>query len=194
MMSVSIKPDMKTVAAAAYLLRDVQNGLPRAIKAASRRTLDTSRSRTVKAVGKDLNVRQRDIYRPGDPRSPVRVNLRDAGGLMKVAGRRIPLGRFAARWGGRDTPGATYQISRSGGRKTFAHSFIPQLKTNYRGIFVRRGRDRLPLKEAFGPSVPQVAENQPEVQSLLDHEAAEIFEKNLSSQVDRLLQRSRARG
>jgi len=188
-MDVSIEPT--SLRRARRELANIRNGLPRAISTAVRRTTDTARSRIVKAVAKDLNIKQRDLYKRGARKRPIRQKFERAGslitgGVVEVTGRRIPLGRFAAR---QTKAGVSYKIDRGGSRKTITSGFIPRLDSGYQGVFKRKGKNRLPIVERFGPSVPHVAAKQPAVAGLMRFDATNLLDQNLGSQVDRLLKR-----
>lgn len=42
-----------------------------------------------------------------------------------------------------------------GKRKLYRHAFMAQMKSGHMGIYRREGRERLPIKEMYGPSVPR---------------------------------------
>ena len=133
-------------------------------------------------------------------------------------GGRIPLSRFGAKQKAR---GVSYKITKGGGRKTAEGAFLATMPTGHTGVFQRfeaRGAPnasfggrrwkpgrrralpptlprelRLPIVELFGPSIPHVASQHPGVQQVIEQEAGQEFITELSSQVDRVLQRRKAR-
>lgn len=172
-------------------LRGIKRGVPRAISSSIKRSTSSVRSRLVKGIASNINVRQRDLFGRGKRRavrqrtfpSPMATT-----GHIEVTGRRIPLSRFSARQTKR---GTSYKIDRGGGRKMIEGAFIARMRSGHVGVFSRVGGGRS-ITELHGPSVPHVAENEPKVRRLMRVEAGEIMEHNLASQVDRLLKRSRA--
>lgn len=64
---------------------------------------------------------------------------------------RIPLYQFQARQTRR---GVSYRLPGSRGRNE--HAFIAQMATGHVGVFMRRTKRRLPIKELFGPSLGHV--------------------------------------
>jgi|SRR5581483_5356549 len=50
--------------------------------------------------------------------------------------------------------GVSYVIQ--GGRKVFPNAFIATMKSGHRGVFIRKGKSRLPIKELFGPALSTV--------------------------------------
>ena len=190
-MAIEVKVEPESMRRVQRELAGIRNGVPRAISGAVKRTADTARSRIVKAVAGDVNIVQRHLYERNNKRRPIRQRfIRDGsmiiGAEINVTGARIPLGRFAAR---QTRQGVSYRIDKTGGRKKITDAFIPKLSSGYKGVFMRgAGRKMIQL---YGPSIPHVAENRPDVQAVLNFDASNIFQKNLDSQVDRLLRRSR---
>jgi len=61
-------------------------------------------------------------------------------------------------------------------------------KTVGYGIFRREGKNRYPLEQQYGPSVPQMVDNE-DVQEAVEKGAQERLSKNLEHEVDRHLQK-----
>lgn len=73
--------------------------------------------------------------------------------------KRIPLIQFNAKDSGSKLTkalggGVSYNVGDM--RKAIPNAFIATMKTGHRGVFVRVGRKRLPIKELFGPSIGKV--------------------------------------
>jgi len=191
-------------------LAGISNGVPKAIAVAVQRSLDTFRSRLVKGVAGDVAVKQKQIYEKNNRRRPVRTRLvrgqnrHVEGGVIDVGGTsgsndgvpasaRIPLGRFNPKPTGRKLKpdGVKYKLRTGGGAARIQADatgpFIVHFKSGYVGVF-RRDSVRQRLVQLHGPSVPEVALN---TFRMTNADMAAILEKNLASQVDRLLQRSR---
>lgn len=85
------------------------------------------------------------------------VRLDEGVARIQATGSRIPLIAFKAR-GPEPSRGrgrVTYDLGQ--GRKTLPGGFIATVGTGrHRGVFVRKGKARLPIREAFGPSVVHV--------------------------------------
>ena len=124
---------------------------------------------------------------------------------------RIPLIRFGAR---QINKGVSYKITKASGRQRIKGAFIATMPTGHEGVFKRfnqtpdndvlpEGKKRkLPpripgrnqMVELLGPSIPHVAQTHSGVQSVINREAGEEYLQELSSQVDRFLERRRRRG
>ena len=131
---------------------------------------------TVKALVSSLNklasqgktaaskkIRQEINIKAGDLGKQISINKatqsRQASELVGKGKRGIPLILFGGKWirpqkgkGGRlsgSQSGASYMVRR-GQRKIRPHSFIAVMKSGHKGIFVREGKKRIPIKEQFG--------------------------------------------
>lgn len=193
MTQIAIQLDKDQLADLRRTLRDVPNGVDRAMKSAVRRTTAQVKTRVLKAITSDLNIKRKDIDadKGGHRFGGVRSRVRGDSGYVSVTGRRVPLFRFGAKQTKR---GVTYRVRKAGGRTMVRSSFVARMGSGHEGVFKRLGKSRLPIQELFGPSIPQVALTSPSLQSNMEIDAAEMLRANIASQVDRLLARRRASG
>lgn len=100
------------------------------------------------------------------------------------AGNVIPLLRFATRV---DSSGrVTTQVSRSGGATALDRAFSAQMGS-HRGIYERIGEQRLPIRELFGPSTPQMMYSNEEVLDAMDEKMAKTYEQRIDHEILRIL-------
>jgi hypothetical protein len=199
--SATIQFDKAQLADAERLLADVKNGLPRAMRGAIKRTGNTIKSKTVKAITSELNLKQKDInikegqkaHRYGGVRLSI-ARPEGLSGRVSVTGQRIPLYRFGAKELGnkRNPKGVRYQVGKNDAKKT-VRAFIAPMKSGHIGVFMRMKKPRFPINEYFGPSIPHAAEKRPEMKSLLAFEAGDMLNKNFASQIDYLVSKRKAR-
>lgn len=121
----------------------------RAIVRAINRALGSGRTVMVRAMAEDLKIRQADLR----DAMPIReASLTRMVGSFGASLKLISLFKFGARQTQR---GVTANTGR--GRKTYAGAFIQRMpKTGHVGVFMRKGRKRLPIRELFGPSLGHV--------------------------------------
>jgi hypothetical protein len=209
-MVLNFKVNDRPLAEVQRLLGDVKGAVPRALSGAANRTAQQIKTRLMRILTSQLNVKRADIdldrnlqrlgrsggvrLRKGSPQRP--------GASVMVSGLRLALIRFAT---SAPMPGwrkqrrrqpmldqATYRIRRDGGPKVVPGSFRARMQTGHWGLWKRQGPKRLPLRELFGPSIPQVLLDDVSVHRLMQEEAPALYQKNVSSQIDRFLQRSKA--
>jgi ribosomal protein L13E len=130
-------------------LANLQANAPAAIARALNRSVTSANVVMVRAVATDLALRQSDVKE--------RISVRNASPAHLVAqliatGKRIPLIKFNARE--RRGRGVTARLP--GGQGSYPRAFIATMSSGHRGVFVRKGKPRLPIAELFGPSIPHV--------------------------------------
>jgi len=139
-----LENDLKTMGAQAPVL------MARALNRAG----VAGKTAMVKAVVADTGIRQKEIEREVrlDKANVARPRV-----SVQIQGRRIPLIAFQARGPepskGRGR-GVSYKLRGSRGR--IGYAFIATMPGGHRGVYKRRGKGRLPIKELFGPSLPHV--------------------------------------
>lgn len=118
----------------------------------------------------------------------------DPEALILSAGRPLPLSNFRitpktpqADRGRKRRRGVRYQVRR-GERVHVRRAFVAQTKSGHVGVFMREGKDRLPIRQLYGPSVPQMFGEQSSLNALFRSVAAEspkILDQELRFRVKR---------
>jgi hypothetical protein len=136
--------------------RDVELGIsafkakfPAAIRRAVERASVSAKAEMAKSISADTGLPSRFV------KDQVKTSKLGAFGIqLEVSGKRIPLIAFGARGPepsrGRGA-GVSYKLPTGRGR--LDHGFIATMPGGHRGVFVRKGARRLPIKEEFGPSL-----------------------------------------
>lgn len=128
--------------------------LNRAMVRAINRTIGSVRTVMVRAIAADVGLKQKDV------RDALRMQQAAIGrpqALVAAKLKRIPLVDFQAtgpnpsRGKGR---GVAYKLS--GGKNRIENAFIATMPTDHRGVFVRKAKARLGIRELFGPSLGHV--------------------------------------
>jgi len=190
---VTVQVDKRQLAAVGRMLRGVRNGLPRAVTRGLNKVGRRARTKVVRALARATGIKQKNIRR-------YNLKLRLASYrrwlvLLAVFGKRIPVIALKARQRRR---GVSYRFQRK--RTTIAGAFIarmpPSKRTGrrHRGVYVRRGRARVPLAEQFEESVPAVMEQTPELaRATLEAELAGKAETEIARQARLILEREALR-
>lgn len=143
------------------------------------RGINSARSVMVFRISKDTGLRSKDVRDalPVTLATPNRLIVRLATSL-----KRIPLIRFGAR--GPEPSrgkgkGVTYRIGTQG-RGRLASAFIARMGSGHRGVFMRTGTARLPIRELKGPSLGRVfARYRNEAAGI----AQEMFDRNFAREL-----------
>ncbi len=111
-------------------------------------------------------------------------------GQGTFTGRPVPLARFAPHPSSitKQRPAAGVSVMVKARRKAIRGAFIARMAAGHVGVFQRKGKERLPIKELYGPSLAGMLEN-PEVNERIQRRAAERFETALRHEIDYLLGR-----
>lgn len=179
-------------------LAGVTNGVPRVLVGAINKTLLTGRSRIVKRIGQEIELKQKVI------RESVGIRRAKGGespqGAITFSRKPIPLAKFSPQPSqpgkGRGRVGVTVKV-RKGKRETLRGTFVARMKSGHLGVFERKGRGaarakRGPIIERYGPTVIGVFQGAPGVAAEEIAALAPVLQKNIASQVDRLLARRKA--
>ncbi len=174
--------EIKGLAEAQKTLADIRDGTKKAIVRALNRTVTAVQSDAVKAVAAEFNLTQKDIRHDFTIK---KANYGDFSAYVQAAGKPTPLIKFIRT---RQTQkGVSVQVKKSRSRAVIKHAFIVTQRSGYRGVFLRVGRARYPIKQRYGPRVPDILSN-PEVMGPILEQARERLDKNFEHEVDFLLE------
>jgi hypothetical protein len=135
-------------------LKEYPKRATRATVRAMNRAITSGRAFMVQRIAADTGLKSGDVRKALVLRNATeqRLEARLSAGL-----KRMPLIAFNARGPepsrgkGR---GVSYRLKGGGGR--IASAFIGTMRSGHRGVFMRSGKSRLPIRELFGPSLGHV--------------------------------------
>ena len=186
---INVKIDQKSMGKAYELLRHIPGAFPRAVAAASNRTLESIRTDTVR------ETQEKYFIKPGDIRKTLTLKKASSGNLqatMISKGGRRKLSQYQLT---PKTPQAGRQkgfkgaVKREGGLKPLPKDTF-MLDTPNAGyvLFTRIGSGSAwrNIKHVHSPSIPQIIKNKETVE-VVQTRAQQVFEKRLNHEVMRLL-------
>lgn len=142
-MEINIKADV------AETLRELSHKKRQVIQAAVRslnRTADQVRTAAVKSVAGEMGIKSKTVR---ERLRVIRAKRDTLTAIVVGTGRQIGLVDFRAR----QTP-AGVTVSVGGKRKLYKGAFLTTMPGGHRGVFRRRTKNRLPIREMWGPSIP----------------------------------------
>ncbi|MBP1924596.1 hypothetical protein J2Z76_000449 [Sedimentibacter acidaminivorans] len=176
------------------MINDVQDKLggfhkraPGAISNALNRAATNVNSNIKKEVRKEYNIKSQDI---GETLAKTKATKGSLRAEVKSSGRSVPLDRFKVS-PMTVNPKRKSQIKigvKKDGLKTVMGAFVADVSG--KKVFQRSSKSRLPIKKLFGPSVPQMLENE-NVKEIIETEGHETFNKRLEHEIDRILEKGR---
>lgn len=170
------------------LLGGIKGALPKVQTRAINRSLSTARAEAVRCV------RAEYIVNAGDVRKTIKINNATAAhptGSILSTGSPISLEKFDVSPKrpntGKNKSVVTARVKKGGGKKPIKNAFIAKVSNGHTGVFVRSGKSRYPIRNLYGPSIPQMisAEN---VSSKIEEKAAEMMDKRLEHEISRVLE------
>lgn len=153
MPDLELKVDPRQLAAVTSLLERLPRALPRVMQTSINSTLTTLRSRTVRAIARRAAIKQKVVR--GDT-IVLRATRRQWAGAIRLLGRRIPIRDLSAR---QTKKGVTFR-GPGGRRKLIPGAFVATMRSGHTGVFARKGRARLPIRELRGPSLAGIWERE----------------------------------
>lgn len=183
---IEIKIDTKELERVEKMLSTIPKGIEKATSSAINRTLQSTRASATRKVRERYDIKAKDVR---GTISLKRAGTFNPNGAMISRGTPIPLMQFKVN-PGKPNPSRRKpvfaSVKRSGG--TIKSAFVTSFDSGHTGVFERVGRSRLPLRELYGPSTPQMIGEETIIQEL-GEEAKEIMLTRLSHEAQRLLGR-----
>lgn len=173
------------------LLGEIKGALPKVQSNAINRSLVSARAEAVRsvrqeyAIGADA-VRKTIVVRIASMANPV--------GCILSSGSPIALSKFDVSpkrpQGGKNQTPVTVRVKLAGGRKPIKHAFVAKVSSGHIGVFIRAGKKRYPIKQLYGPSVPQMLGSE-KVSKKIEAKAMETLDKRLDHEINRVLEAGR---
>lgn len=173
---------------ARQMLVGFENQLGKVMARAVNRATENARSNVVREVRDHYNVKA------GDIRKSMKISRAKAGrpvAVLSSTGSALPTMAFQVRPGTvngkRRTP---IRVSIKKGESTLMErSFIARVNGRI-GVYERIGKKRMPIRQLYGPSIPQMVGNERIVESVAES-AREMLDSRLDHEINRILDGAR---
>lgn len=186
-MDLKIKIDDAQIRRLKREFREIPGKSRRALSATLNKTIVGVRTDTVRVVVKEYLVRSGDVRSTLTIRKAT-INRLDAS--MRSEGTAIRLIKFRtspkSATSRRPAGGVRVQVKRSGGGGRISGAFIAVMRNASVGVFVRKGRSRLPIEQLYGPAIPSMIGGD-DVWLALETMANQRLAKNLNHEIERIL-------
>ncbi|SDD89633.1 phage tail protein [Sporomusa acidovorans] len=173
---------------AQMMLGHIPGAVPQALTNAINRSAEGARTDAV------AKAKEEYVITAGRIRATIGLKKANASNLSAAVisrGRPNSLSYFKLRPGKatkrRPSAGIFAQVKRSGGGP-IAKSFIAKMANGHEGVFNRTGAKRMPIVERYGPSAPQMLENE-SVSRYVEAGATRRLDERLGHEINRLLER-----
>ena len=162
-------------------LKGIPRALPKVMSRGLNRTATSARTQISRSLSKRIGLKIKDVRDKLTLKRATYSNWRSA---VKIGGKQFGLIKFGAR---QTKKGVSYKWERK--RVLIRHAFIAIMPTGHRGVFMRKGPARLPIKEMKGPSLSQVFTGAQDEVNRIQTESLAILQKNIHDQVNLILKR-----
>lgn len=190
MIAVSLSLNEAQFRHARDALLHIPKGAEKAIARAINRALEGARTDAVKAICREYQIKPTDVRRtfhiararPGKLEAQV---ISTGGAIPLIKFKVSPKSPPSQK---KKTPQERKVVVagvRFGTAENMPYSFIVRAKNGYTGVFSRVGDRSLPIKQRYGPAVPQMLGHE-NVLRFIEERAHERLDKELQHQIDYL--------
>lgn len=186
-MKLSIDVDKNKISEVEKALGSYYKQAPTAIFRALNRAATNINSNIKKEVRKEYNIKAGDV---NETLTVKRANKSNLSASVMSMGGLTPLDKFKVS-PKTINPNRKSPIKigvKKDGVKVVLDAFVADV--NGTKVFQRTGEARLPIRMLFGPSVPQMLSNE-DIRKEIETQGQETFEKRLSHEIDRIMERGR---
>lgn len=178
------------------LLASVKNGAPKAVARGLNRGLAKAKTVAVEEIAKEVNLKKSVIRATLSERKATYTDPRCW--LQSKDRRGVPAYDKTKAWkirnqvpglhfGGKQLKrGYSFQFKHGRPRTHFPGAFVAIMKNGHAGIFIRRGKHRMPIKEIWSSAVPDILANQERMEPVLEA-AGSAAQAEIERQVNLLL-------
>ncbi|SFP11059.1 phage tail protein [Salibacterium halotolerans] len=186
-MKMSVEVDEKLLEEVQSRLGAFQKKAPNAISNALNRASSNVRSNISKEIRKEYVIKAGDVK---ETLSKGKARRGDLSTEVRSQGSVIPLNRFKV---SPKTVNPTRKKPikigvKKGSTKEVRGAFVADI--NGPKVFSRHGKSRLPISRLFGPSVPQMLDNE-EIRQEINDQGVETFYERLDHEIFRLYEKGR---
>lgn len=177
-----------SIAKANLALSHIKDGAPKAINTTLNRTIEGMRTEITKRVTERYDIKAKPVR---DSIKLQKSSISTLRAAVTGAGSPIPLINFRVTPNkpGKQKPGTVLRVSvKKSGGKPVPNAFIAKTSSGHVGVFQRVGKNRMPIKQLYGPSVPQMM-GEPGIQEQVMENANERFASRIDHEIGRLLEK-----
>jgi len=169
-------------------LKRVPKEIPKVITRAVNRAATAGRTEATKEARQDYYVKAKSI------RDTIRIDkatYADPHAMILSRGKLLALSKF------RITPKSPapnrtkpikVRVKRGEGGE-IPNAFVSSMNSGHVGVYKRVGEKRLPITELYGPSIPQMLDNE-DVRERVEERATEAIDERLTHEVNRVMERN----
>ncbi|MCT4543291.1 MAG: phage tail protein [Vallitalea sp.] len=184
-----IKVNSLDIAIVEQKLGSFKNKAPTAISRALNRAAANAKTNTSKKVREGYNIKAKTIRETIDVNKANKNKLRSS---VKSKGEKVSLSKFKVSPANprptRPPKVLKVSVKKDTGLKEILGAFVANINGNK--VFERTTKSRLPIKQLYGPAVPQMLGNEV-VRKSIEEEARKTYLTRLEHEINRVLEKSK---
>ena len=163
------------------LLAGFPRGAERAIGSAMKRAAASGEAYAARAVRDEYIISASDFKKYTTSRRHVVTDSSGTTVDIEFRGYHIPLIKFDTRVGkdGR----ITTRVKRTSAKATLDHAFSRTVGRGHTSVFERVNEERLPIRELFGPSTPQMMAYNDDLEQAIGDKVREVFDERVEHEM-----------
>lgn len=175
-MQFDVKAD---VSAAMRKLKNSQKAVTAAAVSALNKTISEVKTQTVRDMQQEMGEAM-GLNTTGFRKAlqEAKANRNKLAASITATGKPLPLIMFGARQAASGTSAKAWNK-----RKLYKGTFIATMKSGHKGVFKRSSKKRLPVKELYGPSIPQTMASGA-IDSAMKRHAGNAWPKNWKHELE----------
>lgn len=177
-------------------LGSLRSKAPTVVSRAINRAVTNANKNMAKETSAEYYISSGDVKKT---LTQVKASKANLSGAVISSGTGIALSKFkvnpgtVVRYRGKSRSPKTYRagVKKDGGVKPLdgdPKAFIAIMKSGHKGVFEREGDESLPIKQLYGPSVPQMVKNE-DIMKKINKEANETLQKRIDAEINNLLRK-----
>ncbi|MBY0088115.1 phage tail protein [Brevibacillus brevis] len=178
------------------LLQHIPGGAQKALSRSMNRAVDSAKTEASRKARETYHIRHKDVL---DTIKVSKSSPSDLSAMVLSRGHVLPLTKFitrpnkpqpakaaALRWNKGRPFNLVVRVKRGEGG-SIKKAFVAQMKSGHLGVFHRSNKNRLPLVQRFGPSVPEMLGNI-RVTDAVERRATAVMDERLDHEIKRMLE------
>lgn len=175
----------ESIERAKKLLAGIPRGIGKALGSALKRTIKSTEAFAAKEIRQEYFIKASDFKKYTSASQRFQSDTSGTTVDLEFRGYHVPLINFST-YIAKDGR-VSVRVKRSSVRTVLDRVFVQTMQTGHRGLYERKYDERLPIRELFGPSVPQMMRYNEDVEQAIGDHAREEFDKRLEHEVTALL-------
>lgn len=170
---------------ATKLLAGFPRGIEKATESALKRAGTRGNAMAAREVGKQYFLKSADFKKYTKSSQKVIKNGNEMAVMLNFRGFHVPLIRFKTSLTSSGL--IRTQVKKSESGEVLKHVFQAEMSSGHVGLFERYGKDKLPIEQKFGPSVPQMMGANENLAGAVGEDIQKTFEERMEHEVNAIL-------